>query len=292
MPKVTIAIPAYNAERTIKETLTSALQQDYPDKEILVLDDGSTDMTALICKDYPVRVVSQKNMGIGKALAELMRLAQGKYVVYLCADDVFTNSQVVSDIARIFNHSPNIGVITRYFYQFMDGYPGAIMTSRDKNVLTSTCCPSGVAFRRNPDIYGTNDIFIELPSIVVQYLRSGFDWTLMEYDTVAARIHPGGNTGTKTSYYQGSMYKNWASLCGDSFRFNAGLIQIKNRAPKNLWKEIKAAWKYTPHVRREPDFYFWVAVAVLVPGFLLRPLSNFYRHRLMRRFCHIIPREE
>ena len=55
-----------------------------------------------------------------------MDRAEGKYIVYLCADDIFTNSQVVSDIVKQFNEGdPEIGVIGRFFYFFMDGYNGS-----------------------------------------------------------------------------------------------------------------------------------------------------------------------
>jgi hypothetical protein len=139
-------------------------------------------------------------------------------------------------------------------------------------------------------IKGTNKIFIEMPSIVAQYLPE-WRWTMIEYDTVKARIHPGGNTGTKTSYYKGSQIKNWVSLVGPSFRFNQGFIQIKNRAPKLLWQEIKAALKYTPDVKYEWQFWFYVITAIVIPGFILRPVSNWYRHRINRHFCTIIKRE-
>jgi hypothetical protein len=216
--------------------------------------------------------------------------AKGKYVIYLCADDVFTNSMVVSDYVQQFDHLPKVGVIGRYFYQFMDGHPGAIAVSRDRNILSQSCCPSGMAFRKMP-IIGSNKIFIEVPLIVAQYLKK-WSWTMLDYDTVAARIHPGGNTGTKKEYYQGSQVENWVSLIGPEFRFNEGFIQIKNRAPHLLWQELKAAWKLTPGVRREPSFWLYATVAVLVPGCILRPLSKFYRHRICRHNCKIIRRPE
>jgi len=140
-----------------------------------------------------------------------------------------------------------------------------------------------MAFRKMDGIVGSNEIFIETPLMVAQYMFRFF-WTMLQYDTVAARIHPGGNTGTKEWYYKGSQVANWYSLVGPTFRFNHGFIQIKNRAPKLLWQEIKAAWRLTPGVRGEPSFYLFVAIAVIVPGWILRPLSQFYRHRITRQF--------
>lgn len=288
--KVSICIPAYNSEKTIGESIDSAKSQKYPLKEILVLDDGSTDGTAQVARDRGCRVIlGGINSGIGRALVRLMEEAYGKYVVYLCADDLFTNDMVVSDIVKIFDNDRGIGVIGRYFYQFMNGHPGAIAVSRDRNIITQSCCPSGMAFRKKYDLVPSNEIFIEVPSIVAQYLPD-YRWTMLEYDVVAARIHPGGNTGTKTEYYNGSQIANWVKFVGPSFRFNEGFIQIKNRAPHLLWQEIKMAWNLTPGVRKEPSFYLFAGIALLVPGCILRPLSKFYRHRITRRKCKIIER--
>lgn len=242
-------------------------------------------------KKYPVRLIENTtNTGIGYILAQLMNEARGRYVVYLCDDDLFTHPLVCNDIVQIFDRNPDIGVIGRFFYQYFPGHEGAIMVSRDKNIITSSCCPSGMAFRKM-EVAPNNDIFIEMPSIVAQYLPM-WRWTMIEYDTIKARIHPGGNTGTKKEYYQGSQIENWVRMVGKDFRFNMGFVQIKNRASHLLWQEIKNAWRLTPGVRREPGFYFWVAIAVLVPARILRPLANFYRHRITRLSCKIIRREE
>ena len=288
--KVTIAIPVFNNEKTIEATLITVAMQQYPLKEILVLDDGCTDGTIEICQKYNARIIrNEKNMGIGLSLARLMDEAYGKYVVYMCADDLFTNIFVVSDIVKIFDEQPTIGVIDRNYYQFLNGHSGAVMECRYDNIFQSSCNPSGMAFRKIDGIVGSNEIFIEMPTIVVQYLRK-WRWTKMEYDTVAVRLHPGGNSGTKAEYYKGSQIKNWVSLIGDGFRFNMGFIQIKNRAPKMLWSEINMALKYTPKVKKEWQFWVCVVIAVVVPGYILRPLSNFYRHRISRRKCKIILR--
>lgn len=290
--KITIAIPAYNAESTIEDAIISANVQDYPLREILVCDDGSTDKTIEKARALGARViVNEKNIGIGKNLEKLMREAYGKYVVYLCADDLFVNSKVVSDVVRIFDNDSSIGVIGRYYYFFMEGKPGAIGVCRDKNILTSCCCPSGVALRRLDDIKGSNKIFVEMPTMVSQYLRK-YRWTMLEYDTVAARFKPGYNTGNKESYYIESPTQNWIDLLGQNYQDFPMFIQLKNRAPKLLWREICLHVKNDKRVLWNVRFVFHVMVAIATPRWILKRLTNWYRHRIARRSARIIERGE
>ncbi|MFT4250487.1 MAG: glycosyltransferase [Candidatus Woesearchaeota archaeon] len=91
-PQVTIAIPAYNEEKTIAKTIESALNINYPKNklEILVINDGSTDKTRNIANNYThhehVHVLNQKNKGKGAALNRAVRKAKGEYFVCLDAD--------------------------------------------------------------------------------------------------------------------------------------------------------------------------------------------------------------
>ena len=69
-PLVSILIPAYNAERWIAETIRSALRQTWPNKEIIVVDDGSADGTLTVVRQFEsneVRVVTQPNQGAAAA---------------------------------------------------------------------------------------------------------------------------------------------------------------------------------------------------------------------------------
>ena len=62
-PLVSIVIPAYNASKNIEETLTSVFNQDYPNIEVIVVDDGSEDATADIAKKFNLTYIHQKNQG-------------------------------------------------------------------------------------------------------------------------------------------------------------------------------------------------------------------------------------
>lgn len=92
MPKVTVIIPAYNAEPYIKQCANSVLHQTLQDIEIIFIDDGSTDETGRILdsltKDFSnARVVHQENKGLYKTREIGLSLATGDYVGWIDADD-------------------------------------------------------------------------------------------------------------------------------------------------------------------------------------------------------------
>jgi len=139
------------------------------------------------------------------------------------------------------------------------------------------------------DIVGSNKIFVEMPSIVAQYLKQ-YQWTMLEYDTIAARFHPGGNTGTKKSYYTESPTQNWIDLLGENFRDFPMFIQLKNRAPKFLWREICLHVRNDKRVLLSLKFWGYTIVSLIIPGFILRKFTNFYRNTWGRRNAKIIER--
>lgn len=90
-PKVSVVIPAYNAEATLEGTLQSVLGQTFSDIEVLVVDDGSQDRTSEIarCFGNPVRVIFQENRGVSEARNNGVKGARGLYIALLDADDVW-----------------------------------------------------------------------------------------------------------------------------------------------------------------------------------------------------------
>jgi glycosyltransferase involved in cell wall biosynthesis len=93
MPLVSIIIPVYNGEKTIQETINSVLQQTFNDFEIIVINDGSQDSTLEAInniKDDKVRVFSYPNAGVSTSRNRGLALAQGEFISFLDADDLWT----------------------------------------------------------------------------------------------------------------------------------------------------------------------------------------------------------
>src|SRR5215468_4372384 len=94
---VSILIPAYNAERWISDTIRSALAQTWPYKEIIVVDDGSTDGTLAVVRRFEprgVRVFTQPNQGAAMTRNTAFSLAQGDYIQWLDADDLLAPDKI------------------------------------------------------------------------------------------------------------------------------------------------------------------------------------------------------
>jgi glycosyltransferase involved in cell wall biosynthesis len=100
-PLVSILVPAYNAQEWIAETLQSAVAQTWPRKEIIIVDDGSSDQTMTIAKQFEsddVRVVRQENQGAAAARNHAFSLSQGEYIQWLDADDLLAPDKIEKQI--------------------------------------------------------------------------------------------------------------------------------------------------------------------------------------------------
>jgi glycosyltransferase involved in cell wall biosynthesis len=96
-PSVSILIPAFNAQEWISETLRSAIGQTWAPKEIIVVDDGSTDQTLEIAQRFEsksVHVVTQENQGAAAARNKAFALSQGDYIQWLDADDLLAPDKI------------------------------------------------------------------------------------------------------------------------------------------------------------------------------------------------------
>lgn len=110
-PKLSIILPAYNAEKYIAETIVSVLNQEYTDFELLIIDDGSKDKTADIVKtfdDTRIRYIkNERNLGLIQTLNKGISLARGMYIGRIDADDIWHNTQKISLQMAYFDTHPD-----------------------------------------------------------------------------------------------------------------------------------------------------------------------------------------
>ena len=92
MEKVSVIVPVYNGEKCIKRCADSILSQDYPELELILVDDGSRDrsweiMLALAAADHRVKAIHQENGGVSSARNRALAEASGTYVQFADVDD-------------------------------------------------------------------------------------------------------------------------------------------------------------------------------------------------------------
>lgn len=95
-PRLSIIVPIYNVEKYLTRCIESLLKQAVDSKEILLIDDGSTDGSPKICDEYAqnyefIKVLHKKNAGLGYARNSGLDLAKGKYVAFVDSDDEVEN---------------------------------------------------------------------------------------------------------------------------------------------------------------------------------------------------------
>jgi PST family polysaccharide transporter len=101
LPLVSILIPAYNAEEWIADAIGSAIAQTWPRKEIIVVDDGSSDRTLDVARQFEpqgVRVFTQKNQGASAARNKAFQLSHGDYIQWLDADDLLAADKITKQM--------------------------------------------------------------------------------------------------------------------------------------------------------------------------------------------------
>lgn len=105
-PLVSILIPAYNAQEWIADSLRSVIAQTWEPKEIIVVDDGSTDQTLAIAREFEsanLRVVTQSNQGAAAARNKALSLALGDYIQWLDADDLLAPDKIALQMKAVAN---------------------------------------------------------------------------------------------------------------------------------------------------------------------------------------------
>lgn len=111
-PLITIIIPAYNAEAYINNCISSILNQTYSNYEIIIINDGSTDNTAKLLNQYSasknnITVVHKSNEGVSAARNTALKLATGKWISFIDADDTI-HTEYLQHLASLTSSNDSI----------------------------------------------------------------------------------------------------------------------------------------------------------------------------------------
>src|SRR5947207_9597268 len=113
---VSVVIPLYNGAAFLQTTVESVIENAFPDFEILLINDGSTDNSKKICEDLESRYKNisfysfEKNKGLGNVLNFSLRKAKGKYICRLNQDDLMTPDRLEKQV-EFLTKNPEVVVV-------------------------------------------------------------------------------------------------------------------------------------------------------------------------------------
>lgn len=137
--KVSVIIPTYNSAHYLGAAVKSVLEQTFTDYEILVIDDGSTDKTEEVIKQFgdSVRYIRQANQGVSVARNHGIKECVGKYVAFLDADDVWMPAKLEKQIVALESASDSKACYTEYISVSDDMKPTELKRFRTNGSVLS-----------------------------------------------------------------------------------------------------------------------------------------------------------
>lgn len=253
-PLVSVIIPNYNYERYLREAIDSALGQTYPNIEIIVVDDGSTDDSRQIIESYgrEIRAVFQQNQGVSAARNSGVVQSKGEFVAFLDADDIWLPEKIESQVAR-FEQDRDLGLVhvwivdvdadTCEIEPHLDGKEGWVAEALLLGEPVIYGGGSGFLVRRtvldDVGVFDTNlstsadwDIFVR---IAIKYRFGIVNRILLKY-----RIHD-------SNMHQNVERMEREILIGYEKAFNSGNVSIdgiRRKSYGNLHKTLAGSYFY------------------------------------------------
>ena len=239
MPEVSIIIPTYNRAYCIPRAIRSVLLQTYRDFEIVVVDDGSTDETEHVCRQFsaggaPLMYISQTQSGVSSARNKGISLAKGRFISFLDSDDIWMPQKLERQIARV-TENTNIALsFTNFFYfrddgklsrksdairsSFLDSPYPAILTIKENVIVT----PSVVASKALVERAGGFDETVAICEDIDLWGRLMAYGELNAVDEKLVGVHIRDSEG---KFHYGKSILARCDLYARAYRRNDGLTQ-------------------------------------------------------------------
>lgn len=217
--RISVVIPAYNAEKFINRAIDSVLAQTLPVDEIIVINDGSTDNTAEIVKAYgqAVRYIQQENAGVSAARNRGIEEASGNWITFLDADDEWLPEKLAMQ-CEVLQRNPDLKwVLCNFVWEFVQkkqtrvsldaGEVEKILNGKeyfdcyfDAFILGATSCSDSMMIKRDVfEICGRFKQGMQFAEDSDMWFRIAYHWPRIGYVSKPLAIY---HYGTPTSLSQ------------------------------------------------------------------------------------------
>jgi glycosyltransferase involved in cell wall biosynthesis len=253
--KISVVIPAYNADAFLRQAIDSTLAQTKPAHEIIVVNDGSTDTTHDICLSYggKIRLIDQVNKGLSEARNTGIRAASGDWIAFLDADDFMTSDRLSKQAAVVEANSHLVLLYSGFTHLFHTGELKAVPAFNANDLWPSLrfrnpILPSTTMIRRSEllSVGGFNNCILE-------------DWDLwlrMIHRYKAASFHSISESLVVYRHVQSSLSKNHLKIA-------RGRMDILDR---HLLTGTKGVEKLLLKRKLEAKFFYELAVGMRESG--------------------------
>jgi len=246
MPKVSVIIPAYNRAQLLPRALATVFAQTYKDYEVIVVDDGSTDDSPQVVKQFAGRVkyIRKENGGSASARNRGIEEAQGEYIAFLDSDDTWVPEKLAEQV-KVLDAHKNVGIV----YARMP-----IINEKGEQVGIKPAGISGRTFKELLEYWG------DLPTSTVMtrkecFVKAGmFDTALTTMQDIdmwlrISRYYDLYEIENKSLAY---YYRHDEQITKSKIRVYQGLVRIYTKilnnypeAPKQLMLDRIASNQYT-----------------------------------------------
>jgi len=263
MEKVSVVIPVYNGERFIKEAVKTVLAQSYPEIEIVIVDDCSTDKTAEVIRENFQDLIgskiiyhrNSKNMERAYSRNRGVELSSGDFVFFLDYDDLWSENHVENSLKHLTDHS----VVYSFPRSFVNENSQVVRVSGKKipplgELIFSGQIgyPSATAVRKK-DFIGYRDEYLirEDWEFFIRAYLEGLQIKVLDDNTVFMREHS-GRTSRNLQFYKATLkvfndyYGKIPAQSRPYFTFHTGEIALRFGDITLGWKLVLKALKQKP----------------------------------------------
>ncbi len=153
--KFSIIVPIYNVEEYLEECLNSVMSDEYNNYEVVLINDGSSDRSAEICKKYTeaypgiIRLINKENEGLCIARNIGIKEAKGEYIIFLDSDD-FWERNILVDLDKITIGKADVILGNGFFYEYGDLYERRSHELEDVFSKSDSCEMTLIKFLKSP----------------------------------------------------------------------------------------------------------------------------------------------